>query len=485
MPMLRFFALSAVLATAAQAASPDSYVIETLSIPAGIKMEASGLAMRPDGKLAVATRNGDVWLVPLNGKEEKETRRFASGLHEPLGLSWHDGSLYATQRSEITRLRDTDGDDVADEYLTFAKGWGVSGNYHEYGYGPVFDPQGTAWITLNINLGARWEEELPKGAPNPWRGWCLRVPAGGKLEPVACGFRSPCGIGTNIEGDVFATDQQGNWFAAGPLMHLRKGAFYGHAESLVDALRPDSPVKHPGKITEGLTIPEAVEKVPGYAPPAVWFPYVKMGQSTTGILSDSMKGKFGPFAGQMYVGEFAMSQVNRVFLEKVGGEYQGACFPFLGGFDCAVLQMTWLPDGSMMVGETNRGWNSLGNRSFGLQKVRWNGKMPFEILKMEAQPDGFRFTFTQALKPGSAVAGSLEASSYTYLYHSKYGSPEVKTEPVKIAEAALSQGNKVLTVKCEGLRKGYVHEFHLKGIRSAKDEPLAHAEAYYTLNRLP
>lgn len=478
--------LVALMTSAAQAASPGAYVVETLPIPAGIKMEASGLAVLPNGHLAVATRNGDVWIVPMGQKGDGAVKRFASGLHEPLGLAWHQGSLYATQRSEVTRMTDTDGDGTADDYSTFAKGWGVSGNYHEYAYGPVFDPKGNAWITLNINLGARWPEGMPKDAPNPWRGWCMMIPPGGKMEPIACGFRSPCGIGQNLEGDVFATDQQGNWIPAGPLVHLRKGAFYGHADSLVDATRPESPVKPiPGKIREDLTVAQAITQVPGYAPPAVWFPYVKMGQSTTGVTCDTTQGKFGPFAGQVFVGEFAMSAINRVFMEKVGGEYQGACFPFLGNFDCAVLQMTWLPDGSMIVGETNRGWNSLGTRSFGLQKVRWNGKTPFEILKMEALADGFRFTFTQPLQPASAKAASFEATSYTYLHHSKYGSPEVETQPVEVAESSLSPDKRSIVVKCAGLRAGYVHEFHLAGIRSEGGQPLVHKEAYYTLNRLP
>ncbi len=471
----------------AGAPEPDrqAYDVTTITVPAGIKMEASGLTVMPDGRLAVATRNGDIWLLSLD-EPGSQPARFASGLHEPLGLTWHDGALYATQRSEVTRLRDTDGDGAADEYATFAKGWGVSGNYHEYAYGPVFDHAGNAWITLNINLGDGIASEWPKHTPVTWRGWCMMVPPGGKLAPVACGLRSPCGIGLNLEGDVFGTDQQGNWWPAGPLLHLRKGAFFGHADSLPDTQRPESPVKHPGKLPEEITIAQAMKRVPGYAPPAVWFPYVKMGQSCTGIVCDDTRGKFGPFAGQLFVGEFTMSAINRVFLERVGGEYQGACFPFLGNFDCAVLQMAFLPDGSLVAGETNRGWNSLGSRSFGLQRVRWNGGTPFEIQKMEAMPDGFRFTFTQPANGSSlTAAASYTASSYTFLYHSKYGSPEVETAPVTVRSAVAASDGRTVELHCDGLRAGYVHEFHLTGVQSAGGSPLVHAEAYYTLNRLP
>jgi len=463
--------------------SNGPWTLESLPLPAGVKVEGSGLAVLPDDRLAVATRNGDVWLFKIDGSPAK---RFASGLHEPLGLTFHDGALYATQRTEVTCLRDTDGDDVADEYSTFATGWGVSGNYHEYAYGPVFDHKGNAWITLNVGMGNHWEAAMPKSEHALWRGWCLMVPPGGKLTPMACGLRSPCGIGPNMEGDIFATDQQGNWWPAGPLIHLRKGAFFGNAESLVDATRPDSPVKPIDKVPEEITIAQAIHQVPGYQPPAVWFPYVKMGQSCTGVVCDTSGGKFGPFNGQMLVGEFVIAGINRVFLEKVGGEYQGATFPFLTGFDCAVLQMAFLPDGSLGVGETNRGWNSLGTRSFGVQRVKWTGETPFEILKMEAVHEGFRFTFTQPVQAESAqAAGSFAASSYTFLYHSKYGSPEVETQPVGVRSTKLAADGLSVTVECDGLREGYVHEFHLAGIRSKTGQPLLHKEACYTLNRRP
>ena len=103
------------------------------------------------------------------------------------------------------------------------------------------------------------------------------------------------------------------------------------------------------------------------------------------IMVDASDGKFGPFAGQLFIGEFTQSSINRVFLEKVDGQYQGACFPFLDGFACGVLRLAFLPDGSLMVGETNRGWNSLGPRSWGLQRVAWTGRTPFALQTMQAR----------------------------------------------------------------------------------------------------
>ena len=81
----------------------------------------------------------------------------------------------------------------------------------------------------------------------------MRQAPGGELRPVAAGFRSPFGLGINLAGDVFATDQQGNWWGTCPLIHVQPGRFYGHADSIPDTRRPDSPVRDPGPLPAGLT----------------------------------------------------------------------------------------------------------------------------------------------------------------------------------------------------------------------------------------
>jgi len=468
-----------------------AYTVTPYAIPDGIKLEASGLALMPDGRLAVSSRRGEVWILDHpeadpSKPEQVGFHRFATGMHEVLGLAWHDGALYAAQRSEVTRLRDTDADGVADEYLTAAKGWGVSGNYHEYAYGPVFDPGGTMWIMLNSTMGAGAKMPGQRATDFSWRGWAMTMRAGGKLEPLCAGLRSPSGVGLNAEGDVFCTDQQGNWFGTNPLLHLTKGAFFGHGDSVKDTHRPESPVTNPGKLPQEITMAEAAKRIPGFKLPAVWFPYVKVGQSPTGIVCDLSGGKFGPFEKQLFVGEFVLSGVNRVFLEKVGGEYQGACFNFIDGLECGSLRLAFLSDGSMIVGETNRGWNSQGNRSFGLERIRWSGRTPFEILRMEARPDGFEITFTEDVDAATvADPASYAMSSYTYTYHEKYGSDEIDTRPVRIEKADQVSGRRSLRLHCTDLRPGYVHELHLGGIRSTAGNSLVHPEAYYTLNRLP
>ena len=356
----------------------------------------------------------------------------------------------------------------------------MTGNYHEYAYGPAIDHAGNMWVALNCSIG--------KGSNpnNQWRGWSLRVKPDGSWVPMSGGFRSPSGIGTNLTGDVFATDQQGNWFPTCPLMHLKRGTFHGHADSLPFTQLPKATFKVDGELPKNLTVTQAAQRIGAYQLPAVWFPYRKMGMSTTDILADSTQGKFGPFAGQLFCGEFTMSFVSRVFLEKVNGEYQGACFRFRDGLDCAALRLQWGADGSMYIGQSNRGWNSLGTKSYGLQRLQWTGKVPFEIKTMSARPDGFVLTFTQRVDSRTATnPKSYLLSSYTYPYHSKYGGEEIDVKTLTVKSSTLDAAKQSVHLKIDGLRAGYVHELHADGVKDPKGQPLLHKAAYYTLNRIP
>lgn len=464
--------------------------------PNGLALEVSGLEVLDDRRVAVAIRKGEVWIldgVYDDPPENVTYRRFASALHEPLGLLKHQGALYTAQRSELTRLNDTDGDGQADEYLTVAKGWGVTGHYHEYAYGPKLDRDGNLWLTLNIGLGLKGDQ-LARTIQDPalgyrqgrWRGWGMKVTPDGELVPVCAGMRSPSGIGANAAGDMFYTDQQGNWVATNSLHHMREGAFYHHVEALASMNEKDSPIHGVKDIPGGLPYPDAMKRFPQMKPPAVWFPYKKAGQSTTDILLDESDGRFGPFAGQLFIGEFTQAAMHRVFLEKVDGEYQGACFPFRSRFASAVLRMAQGTDGSVFVGLTNRGWSSLGTAAYGLQRLVWTGKTPFEIKEMRAMPDGFELVFTKPVDPATALQPSTwQMSSHTYLYHSTYGSDEIQQKTLNVSQATVSKDGLRVRLHVKGLRELFVHELVSTALRSKTGEPLLHPHAWYTLNRIP
>jgi hypothetical protein len=228
------------------------------------------------------------------------------------------------------------------------------------------------------------------------------------------------------------------------------------------------------------------KKIPQLEPPAVYFPYGKMGQSASGIACDRSGGKFGPFAEQLFVGDQTHSTVMRVSLEKVQGHYQGACFPFRQGFGSGSLSLLFAPDGSLFVGGTNRGWGSRGSQPYSLDRLVWTGKTPFEVQDMRAKPDGFELTFTQKIDPAFAAdPQSYKLSTYAYIYQSVYGSPEVDVTTPAVTKIEVAPDHKSVRLYIDKLEEGHVHELHLDGVRSGEGQPLLHSAAYYTLNYIP
>ncbi len=485
-----------IVTIATSQAASDSRSKNWKPAPDSLALEVSGMAFLEDTRLAVTIRKGEVWFLsnvyddpPVN----IAYHQFASGLHEPLGLLKHDGSLLTVQRDEMTRLLDYNGDDVCDEYRTVATGWGLTGNYHEYAFGPKKDGAGNLWLTLNLGLGLK-EDQKPYALTNKtlgvtqalWRGWGMRLTVDSNLQPMCAGMRSPSGLGANLAGDMFYTDQQGNWVATNSVHHLRAGAFFHHPEALASVEQPESPIEAVSTIPDGLPFPDALKSLSILTPPAVWLPYKKVGQSATDIMVDASEGKFGPFAGQFFVGEFTQSSINRVYLEKVDGEYQGACFPFRESFASAVLRLEQGSDGSVFVGLSNRGWSSLGLASYGLQRLVWTGQVPMEIQELRAQPDGFELVFTKPVNKESARdLNAYKLTSHTYRYHAQYGSDEILEQSLIIERADVSKDGRRVRLMAGPLREHFVHSLSVPGVRSIEGEPLLHTDAYYTLNRIP
>jgi glucose/arabinose dehydrogenase len=481
---LSLFALAALSLQESPAphTEADVYPVESFSVPEEIALEVSGLAVLADGRPMVATRRGQVFLIEgaYGPGDEAEYKLYADGLQEPLGLLEHGGWIYLTQRGELSRMRDVDGDDRMDELETVCDAWRISGNYHEYDFGPRLGPEGNLWITLNKPFG-----DEPFGRVN-WRGFALRITPDGEMLPTSAGLRSPAGIECSPWGDMFYTDNQGEWCGASKLAHLEPGDFHGHPWGIDSCDLPGWTYAVPKPPPNGMPMPEVAESWPSFKMPAVWFPYDKMGQSPAGILWDTTDGAFGPFAGQAFVADQHHSSVMRVSLEEIKGHWQGACYPFREGLQCGALRLAWGTDDSMFVGETNRGWGSKGNKTEGFERLRWSGLLPFEIHEMRAVPGGFELSFTQPVDAESAAkAGGYELSSYTYLLHSAYGSPETNTETLEVTKATVAADGMSVTLAVEGLRTGYVHELHAAGVLSRSGRSLLHDEAYYSLIELP
>jgi len=508
--VLILIVISAVAQTKRTPQEDDYYKIITLPTPEGILLEVGGVATLPDGRIAICTRRGDVWIVEnptMQDGTTPEYQLFASGLHEPLGLIWHEGSLYAAQRGELTKLTDKNGDDKADIYET-VYAWPLSGHYHEYSFGPKLAPDGSFFVTCNVAFG---DEEWWRGESRvPWRGWTLKIHPDGSLEPWATGMRSPCGLGM-IDGEFFYDDNQGDWQGSGGIFHLTKGSFTGHPAGLRWTNLSNSPVKLTtdqlyAKVDqrqikkEGQYIkPENIidEKDPAFLfqvknafpetrLPAVWLPHGVLGISNAELIKDETGGKFGPFDGQIFVGDQGQSKIVRVVMEKVKGEYQGVAFEFRSGFQSGVLRMNWGHDGSMYAGLTNRGWGSAGTSTAGLQRLLWTGKTPMEMKNVKAMPDGFEIEFTLPVDAKTAeVLDSYAGRSYIYKYHPVYGSPTVNEEKINIRGVKVSSDGMKVRVVTDNLRQYYLHEINVGGIRSTTGLPVLHSTAYYTLNNIP
>ncbi|MEE2946736.1 MAG: hypothetical protein VX392_00320 [Verrucomicrobiota bacterium] len=471
-------------AAALQAADPvesDYYQIDAIPMPDGVVVETSGIEMMPDGKLAVCGRRGNVYVLsdPFGPPDKIQWTLYAEGLHEPLNLAFTKGWLYCTQRGELTRMKDIDGDDRADVFETVNDGWGITGDYHEYAFGTRPDPNGDMWIVLCLT--GSFSSQID------YRGWCVRVTREGELIPTSSGIRSPGGIGLNHLGEAFYADNQGPWNGSSSLKPLSHRSFQGHpggfrwydtvAAKASMGKRPIEPKTNSRWVAERAKIPELV-------PSAIVFPHGILGNSTAGFAYDS-NGKFGPFKNQLLVCDQTFSVVNRAFLEKVNGVYQGAAFSFLKGFGSGNISAYMHPNGTLFVGGTDRGWGARGGKRFALDRVMWKGGVPFEIHEMRAKPDGFELTFTHevdALSAGDVASYSM--SAYTYIYRSDYGSPAVDKTALKITGIEVTSP-KTVRVIVDSLVHGHVHELNAKGVRSGKGLPILHPVGYYTLNEIP
>lgn len=460
----------------------DYYPLTAFAIPDGIVLEAGALTLLPDGRLAVGTRRGEIYFVTDPQQSDGKSpafKLFASGLHEVLGLAWRDGWLYVTQRCDVSRLKDADGDDRADLFEVFNADWGINGDYHEYAFGSPFDKDGNIWVVLCLTGSFSSEAK--------YRGWCLRITPDGKSIPTCSGIRSPGGIGMNHLGEMFYTDNQGPWNGSCGLKHLEPGKFVGHPGGFKwydltnNAIGP-----RPTEPKSGSRIMTEAAKIPELNPTCVFFPYSKMGQSASGIACDTTGGKFGPFTNQLFVGDQTHSTVMRVTLEKVQGHYQGACYPFRAGTGSGSLSLLMSAQGKMFVGGTNRGWGSRGPKPFSLDRIAWTGKVPFEIHEMKAQKDGFTLIFTEPVDRESASQpDSYTIETYTYIYQASYGSPEVDQTKPKILSATVAEDGKSVRLVIDAPQIGHVHELHLPGVRNQSGRPVLHPSAYYTLNYLP
>ena len=479
----------------------EHFSFEEIAGPPGVDPQVGAMETLSDGRLAVAFHRGEVMIYdPV----AKTWTAFASGLQEPLGmLADKDGSLLVMQRAELTRLRDTDGDGSADSYETVFDDFGMSGNYHEFAYGPARDAQGNLYIVLGVaSNGAPMAKEIRgefskigkvdfagmstretwgknRGGAGrmyarvKWRGWVLKLSPDGKtMEPFASGFRSPNGIGFDAAGRLLITDNQGDWRPTSPLYDVKKGGFYGHPASLV--WTPGWNGKDP------MSIP--VPELDQLQQPAVgFFPQGELANSPTWPVVIP-KGSFPEsWTAQTLIGEMNQKNLVRVLEDSVDGTFQTALVPVFDGSPLGMgsNRLAFTKDGSLYVGKTALSW--AGGKGFTC--IKWNGKAFPALEKIKAQVDGFALRFSMPID--AATLSKLVVKRHTYDYHQAYGAPKKDETTLEVSGTTLSEDGMTLTIKIGALKEKYLHLIDMSGLRSKDGGKLLGSKAWYQVIKAP
>ncbi len=452
--------------------------------------EPTGIAVAKDGTIVLATRTAGIWRI-----RDGQWSFFAEGIYESLGVVIEDDKgdvIVIAQKPELTRLRDTNGDGRADDFETVCDDFGFHGNYHEYTHGPVRDAEGNYYFLLNLShaqneLKASWKAGGKfMGSMGGYRGWACRVTPEGKFEPYAMGLRSPAGIGVAPDGRIWYAENQGEYVGSSKLVPLEQGKFYGHMSGLVSlpGMSPDAKELAydlwKDKLRKG----------------AVWLPHGIVANSPGSPAWDLTGGKFGPFDGQMFMGDQTLSQLFRLVTEIVDGQDQGAVIPFAKGLASGIMRPVFLPDGSLLLGQTGRGWGARGGSPSGLQRVSYDGKtVPADIQTISATPTGFEMQFTRPLAAGvteDALVDALSSESWFYTNFPDYGSPEHDKREETIAGVKIADDRTSMKISLAGFGEGEKwidRVYHLK----MKDAPSVFGdapawkilEAYYTVRAIP
>ena len=204
------------------------------------------VGMGPQYHLSNSIKKTDsVYILEDRNNDGVADRRrvFATGFNSIQGLAWKGNDLYVANSPELTLVRDTNGDDVADEYIVI---YTDLGNHEHALHGLVFGPDGRLYMSKGNSKGHNqpkkygrvapkafrelWDVVHPKGAPDipppkkytaanykktyhdphdDWgrQGGVLRCdPMGSNLEIVSRGMRNPWDIAIDSGFNIVGTD---------------------------------------------------------------------------------------------------------------------------------------------------------------------------------------------------------------------------------------------------------------------------------------
>jgi putative heme-binding domain-containing protein len=396
----------------------------------------------PDGSAMLCTMQGDVWHVTgLDATlEHVKWRRFASGLHQALGLVVAEGKTYVLGRDQITALTDLDGDGEADFHECVSNVYLTSTAGHDFICGLQRDGSGR-FTTVSGKQGV------------------IRISSDGKsVETLATGFRNADGLGLSPDGTLTVPSSEGDWVPASMIAEVKAGGHYG-AGGPKGSTPPDLPLVY---------LPRGLDNSSG-------------GQ----VFADS--DRFGPLGHQWIHLSFGAGSAFLLLRDAVDGQPQGAVVPIPGEFASGSHRGRMNPrDGQLYVSGMT-GWGSYTPLDGCFQRVRYTGEPAQFPVGFHAVENGVLVTFSRPLD--RAIAENTHnhfAQAWNYHYSPGYGSQELSTrhpgmpghDPWMIRSAHVLDDGRTLFLEIPDLQP--VNQLHLR--LKPDDHPV---DLFATIHRLP
>ncbi|MEO1526638.1 MAG: DUF6797 domain-containing protein [Planctomycetota bacterium] len=457
-----------------------AYRMDTLTLPDQTPWNSwfrtSALDFFPDGRMAVSTYGGDVWIV--TGVDEDLTRltwkRFAAGLYEPFGLKVVDEKILVTCKDRITRLHDSNGDGEADFYESIIGDPDVSPNFHAFNFDLQVDEEGNLYYA---KAGHGGDYDVP--------GAILKIsPDGRQSEVIATGFRSPNGMGILPDGRVTVSDNQGQWVPASKINVINQGGFYGWVQTY----------EKKGMWSPGGGSIDIKKVVPpkSFDPPLVWMPQ-EFDNSSGGQLFVKDR-RWGPLSGRLLHTSFGKGWMSYTMHQRVGSVDQAAIIKLPFDFRTGIMRARVNPADGQVYATGLQGWNGGGRTGLldgGIQRLVYTSKPDRFVTDCQVEPDGLRFKFNFPLDQESANAlSSYRLQHWNYRWRAEYGSDfyspttgEVGKEDLVVDSVEVGEDGRSVKLRIPTLRT--VHQLH--AILSLQDQTgLAFdEEVYWTINAIP
>lgn len=377
----------------------------------------SGHDFFSDGRAAISTMTGEVWLVSgLDETLEKiRWKRYATGLHQPLGLKILKDKVYALGRDQITCLHDLNGDDEADFYECVTNAYETSPGGHDYITGLDADAEGRMY-TASGNQGIlRIQPEAQKDA----------------VKVLATGFRNPNGLGLSPDARFVTTSvQEGDWTPASAICQVEVGVNEG-AHFGANGPKQGQPVEPPL-----MYLPRGEDNSSGGQAFVI-------GEAWKALAGEGNMAHFSPGTGTGWL----------VLRQQVNGRWQGAAVRIAGGFDSGAQTGRFHPKDNQLYVSGMNGWGCYAPLDGCFQRVRYTPTGAAVPVAFEARENGVLLRFDRPVNGAEAGKAARHfVQCWNYNYSAAYGSPEMSVryadtvghDPLEVHSAQVLEGGKAL-----------------------------------------